>query len=323
MSSLKLQWIDNAAIDKQRYDDCIDKCEWGKVYALSWYLDLLTNNKWELLVGGDYEVVMPVPFRKKFGIKYTYRPNFCQQLGIFSESLITLNCQIQFINELTRVYKHINYPLNHSNLNEEFPPFRNTSFIKRTNLILNLNSDYESIYENYSGNLKKNLRKAKNAGLQIKQDIKTSEVISVYKSAWQTLHPIPDDDYNRFSNVVDHARKIGISQNFGIFFNKKILASCVVFKYKNRIYYPFSGITKEGRNYSAIAFLIDGIISIHCNSNIYLDFEGSDIQNVKYFYQKFSPDEEHYFLINKIVPFWESFSFLDIFLKNVLHFSNK
>jgi hypothetical protein len=47
-----------------------------------WHLDR-TAVVWDALVWGDYEFVMPLPVRKKWGIQYVYQPLFCQQLGIF------------------------------------------------------------------------------------------------------------------------------------------------------------------------------------------------------------------------------------------------
>ena len=305
MNILGLQWINNAAIDKERYNACIDRCEWGKVYALSWYLDLLTDNQWELLVYGDYEYVMPVPFRKKFGLRYTYRPNFCQQLGVFGSNRVTHDMLKNFLKALKKRYYHIHYPLNHANFNEWPSSSKESYLVRRTNLVLDLSRSYEEIAANYSRDLKKNLKKAQNAGLGFQQDIETKEVISIYKGAWQSKNYIPEKDYSNYFKVIEFSKKIGISTNLGIIFNGKTVASCCIFKYKNRIYYPFSGITPEGRNNSAIALLIDNIISINSNSNSYFDFEGSDIESVRFFYEKFRPSNESYFLINVFISFWD------------------
>jgi hypothetical protein len=38
---------------------------------------------WDALIWGDYEFVMPLTPKRKWGITYLYQPTFCQQLGIF------------------------------------------------------------------------------------------------------------------------------------------------------------------------------------------------------------------------------------------------
>jgi hypothetical protein len=55
----------------------------GIVYAYSWYLDIVSPG-WDALVKDDYKSVMPLTWRKKYGIKYLYQPFFTQQLGVFS-----------------------------------------------------------------------------------------------------------------------------------------------------------------------------------------------------------------------------------------------
>ena len=163
---------------------------------------------------------------------------------------------------------------------------------KRTNLILNLGKPYENLYQSYSGNLKKNLKTAENAELFIKDNIPTELVISLYKNAWQSLNKIPEQDYSNFKTLVDFAEKQGIAKKIGIYKNETLLASCIVLKFKNRIYYPFSSISLEGRKFAATA------------SNNFLDFEGSDIESVKSFYEKFGPEKEYYYQLDKVFPFF-------------------
>ncbi len=316
-----LRWIKNEAIDKQKWDACIETCEWGKVYALSWYLDLLTENNWEALVLGDYEYIMPVPYRKKFGIKYTYRPNFCQQLGVFSfENILNQSVSINFIQEFTTRYKHIHYPLNHSNILTLAKDF---TLKKRTNLILSLKDDYESIYQKYSLNLKQNLKKTEKHNLKIREDIDSNQVIEIYKNAWQSFHPIPIREYLNFQKIMEYAKMKGISSTYGVYLNDKLVAACFLIKFKDRLYYPFSGISLEGKKVSAISFLINRIIRKYSNTSLYLDFEGSDIESVKYFYNKFRPINESYFLIIKSFYFIESFFFFRNIFKKALFFKNK
>ena len=293
MSSSKLRWISNAVIDRQKWDLCIDNCVWGKVYALSWFLDLITENQWEALVVGDYDFIMPVPFRKKYGIRYTYRPNFCQQLGVFAkESNLDPLLLEKFIQELLLKYKHIHYPLNHANIGFES---NKVHLKKRTNLVLDLDGTYQTIFENYSGNLKKNLQKAEKANLIMGNNVEADEIITSYKNAWQSLNQIPESDYLNFKKIIDFGDKKGISEKLAVSRNNEILACCFLLKYKNRLYYPFSSVTSDGRKYAATAFLINNIVQQYANSDHLFDFEGSDIESVKSFYSKFGPEREYYY----------------------------
>lgn len=295
-----LQWISNSAIDRQKWDACIDKCEWGNVYALSWFLDLMTDKQWEAMVVGDYEYIMPVPFRKKFGIKYTYRPNFCQQLGVFSlDNNLSKPILNLFLEELLKKYKHINYPLNHCNVVERSIDFK---VVKRTNFLLKLNFPFELLHKNYSESLKKTLKSSDKANLEIKKGIEAGDAIALHKKAWHQVVTIPDSDYLNFKKVSEYANKKGLSERIGVFKDGQLMGSCIILKYKNKIYYPFSAVAPEGRKYAAVAVLINSIIKNNSNSNLIFDFEGSDIESVQSFYKKFNPTTETYLQIEKTAP---------------------
>lgn len=70
-------------IDRKKWDACIRQSLNGLIYAETVYLDHMAVN-WDGLVLGDYEAVMPLTWKKKWGIKYLYQPAFFQQGGIFS-----------------------------------------------------------------------------------------------------------------------------------------------------------------------------------------------------------------------------------------------
>ena len=83
---LKLQQIDmirfvnRNQIDVEKYNYCIEKAIQSRIYAYAWYLDIVADN-WSVLVLDDYDAVMPLPWKIKYGIKYITQPFFTQQLG--------------------------------------------------------------------------------------------------------------------------------------------------------------------------------------------------------------------------------------------------
>ena len=56
-------------IDEVKYNECIESAANSRIYAYSWYLDIVADN-WDVLVLNDYEALMPLPWRSKFFIKY-------------------------------------------------------------------------------------------------------------------------------------------------------------------------------------------------------------------------------------------------------------
>ena len=79
-----ITYLTRTQLNKNEYDNCIHNAPQSKVYALSWYLDIVADN-WGALVLNNYEAVMPLPWRKKYGICYVYPPCWTQQLGVFSK----------------------------------------------------------------------------------------------------------------------------------------------------------------------------------------------------------------------------------------------
>ena len=80
------QYLQRNQIDPLKWNECVCNEMNGCVYALVEYLDHTADN-WDALVYGNYEAVMPLPWKKKFGIRYVYAPFFIQRLGIFGKNL--------------------------------------------------------------------------------------------------------------------------------------------------------------------------------------------------------------------------------------------
>jgi hypothetical protein len=85
----------------------------------------------------------------------------------------------------------------------------------------------------------------------------------------------------------------------------ELLASCVFFLSHNRAYYILVGNHPNGKTIGASHALIDAFIKDHAGKNILLDFEGSDIRNLAFFYSSFGAGNEIYpaIKINRL-PFY-------------------
>jgi hypothetical protein len=63
-----IKYITRVDLDVKKYDDCIEKSKNTRIYAYSFYLDIVTNS-WDVLVLNDYEYVMPITWNRKYLIK--------------------------------------------------------------------------------------------------------------------------------------------------------------------------------------------------------------------------------------------------------------
>src|SRR3954466_111112 len=149
-----IQYLQQHEIDKPLWDKCIDRATNGLIYAYSFYLDHMADH-WDGLVLGDYEAVMPLPWRKKYGVHYLYQPFLTAQLGLFATG-VSAQLVLQFLHAVPSKFRLWEFSLNHSNV------FSIDGFqlYERANYVLNLNKPYEELYTNYRENSRRNNKKS-------------------------------------------------------------------------------------------------------------------------------------------------------------------
>ena len=96
---------------------------------------------WGALIVDDYRMVMPLTWKKKWGIKYLYQPPFIQQLGVFSETQISDDELALFIKAMKRHFRFAEIFLNFQN--------QTTLALARQNYVLSLASGYEQLRVGY------------------------------------------------------------------------------------------------------------------------------------------------------------------------------
>lgn len=273
------RYLKHDEIDPAKWDACIERAPNGLIYAYSFYLDHLCEH-WDGLILNDYEAVMPLPWRKKFGIAYLYQPTFIACGGVFGSNF-NVN---EFIEAIPKKFKLVEINLNAGNA---YP-----AGILRNNFILPLNASYDEIYAGYRDNIKRNIKKAIAAGCVVKKDI---DVTPILQLSIDQLPQVHEQTYVKFRELFNylHAQKKAIT--YGVFNQQEqLLASCVYFFSHNRAYYILVGNHPNGKTIGASHYLIDRFIADHAGSGLILDFEGSDIRNLAFFYSSFGAKAEVY-----------------------------
>jgi hypothetical protein len=291
-----IRYVDRKNIDDNKWDHCIDNAPNGRIYAYSFYLDCMCRH-WDALVMGDYECVMPLTWNKKYGIAYLYQPPFTASLGVFGHHT-GFGRTADFINAIPKKYKLIEIDLNAGNTL--------AMGVTRTNYILHLNQTYEAIQSKYRESTRRNIRKAQQLDCVYKEGIEVSEVIALAKQQVQKFSNLDDDAFHRFSKL---AAQLGERQQAlacGVYSGKnELMASCVFFFSHHRAYYILVGNHPNSKVLRASHYLIDSFIQKRAGENLILDFEGSDIQNLAFFYGSFGATVETYpaLRVNEL-PWW-------------------
>jgi hypothetical protein len=296
----KIQYLTNKEIDRLKWDACIDNAGNGLIYGYSFYLDHMSRN-WDALVLNDYEAVMPLTWNKKYGIHYLYQPFLTAQLGVFGKN-ITEKLTERFIRSIPSKFKLVEILLNYNNIFTEHTGFARL----QANYVLDLRRSYEDLYSSYRDNIKRNVRKAKQIGCTSQKDFDVEKVIELALQQMTAYGRESADNVGRFRKLYSflHAKKMATT--YGIFSpHHELIASCVFFFSHGRAYYILVGNHPNGKTIGASHALIDEFIKDHAGKNMLLDFEGSDIPNLAFFYSSFGAIVEEYPAIkmNKL-PFY-------------------
>jgi hypothetical protein len=293
-----IHYVQQSDIDRKKWDACIDKAGNGLIYSYTYFLDCMAKH-WDALVLNDYEAIMPLPWNKKYGILYIYQPAFTASLGVFGHSLDEDLIQ-SFIREIPKKFRLIEMALNHGNLSSA----QNLSY--RNNYVLDLKHPYKALYNGYRENIKRNIKKAQQIGCTVMKNIPLENVIALSKPILQKQTNVTDADYDnllklyRLLHIQSKAITYGVYSN-----NRELIASCAYFLSHDRAYYLLVGNHPNGKTLGASHYLIDRFIHDYAEQALALDFEGSDIRNLAFFYGSFGAKLEIYpFLRINNLPFW-------------------
>ena len=292
---MELVYVKYADVNKEKWDECILNALNSLIYVHSFYLDNCTNNNWDALVLNDYEAIMPITFRKKYGINYLYQPAFFQQGGIFSKKKIDEDIINIFLTEIVKRFQFAEINLNYLN---HLVSKINIKVSERNNFILPLNNSYAHTASRFKKEFIKNVAKSKKYLLEY-EDAKSPDVlINQFKKLYSPrfLH-VTDKDYNALkinSNLLQKHNNL-ILRTAGI--KGEIFAAIMLLKDNKRLYNIGGSITEQGRKLRANHFLYNRVIEEFSEQDLILDFEGSDIKGIADFYQSMNPLNQKYISI--------------------------
>lgn len=299
----QIKYLQQQEIDKEKWDACISNASNGLIYAYSFYLDHMAK-KWDALVLNDYENVMPLTWNKKYGFYYLYQPAFTASLGVFGKN-IDEQIVKKFFDTIPKKFRLIEISLNHEN---NFSSI--TGYYPRSNYVLDLKRSYDEIVNEYRDNHKRNITKSIQLGCTISKEIFVDEIMKINQERLKHVDGTKSEDYINFKKLYELIRTNGQAKTYGILDSKnKLLASAIFFFSHNRAYYIMVGNQPDarlpdgqGKTIGASHALIDAFIKDHSGQNLILDFEGSDIRNLAFFYSGFGAKEEIYpgIKINKL-----------------------
>lgn len=285
---MKLRLIGNTDIDKKKWDELVDQAPVSFPWWKSWYLDLVSP-VWQAVVAEDYRYVLPLPVRKKAGIKYVFPPDYTQQMGVFGQEIAPEQVVDALIEYAQQHFKYLELNLNYHNyLHATHGKQR-----KRTNHELLLSKSYPILAKRYHKNTRRNLKKAARYDLKLQTASHPENIIKLFQDnkGKQIKKGI---NAPLLQGLVEVGLKNKQVDMIEVVDDEGPIGGAIFFNQGHRKVFLFSGLSPAGRQKNAMFFLMDEVIKKYADSDVILDFEGSDDRNLATFYSRFGAEEKLY-----------------------------
>jgi hypothetical protein len=267
------------------------------LYAYSWYLDVVSPH-WGALIleeSGVWKAVMPLPIRKKWGMKVIQQPFYCQLLGVFTKKESDFQEATHlFLQKVPDYFRYISvytgrffqgafspgsYEINHC-----------------TTHILQLHFPYKTLRKNYTPDRLLNLNRAERFQWDVMESHDLNPIIDLFRAyhSLQIEGGVSETAYQLLQKIVDVLFRKKAAKLVYALKDGKIEAGALFVIFDKRIIYLFNAASTLGRKGNARTWLIDQIIREYAESDYIFDFESPEVKSIADFYQSFGAKKEEY-----------------------------
>jgi len=299
--------LSRSEINNACWNELIKKSEQQVIYGYSWYLDTVCD-QWKALVwpsADDYQIVMPLPLKRKWFIEVIQQPLFCQYLGIFSIKDLSEEIVAIFLASLSKKFSYISsyhfHPSNTSIFKSSLSDSIAFQIKENTTFWLSLSESYENVRKNYSSDRKENVKRS----LTENWDMIKSEDLSPLLNLFKDNHAngisggIHKNAFVILSNLFEkitcyHFAELHYARKDGV-----IHAGVLLVKSGDKIIYLFNAADKVGRKGNGRTYLLDKFFKNNSGEPGIFDFESPEINAIATFYKSFGAEPKSYFSIRK------------------------
>lgn len=287
-----IQYIKRNELNAEKWDDCIKTAENGLIYGYTWWLDAMADN-WDALVLNDYEAVMPITWRKKYGFYYLYQPAFTASLGMFYKKESNIDVAV-FLKAIPSQFRFWDISLNEMN-HLDSADYQGIEIRNRKNMLVNNTQTHTEISASYARLAKRKLKLATENNIIVDRYADVEKIIAFYIKEYASQHPaITQKDYHNLTKACTQAKVKGHAQFYTALLDNKVLAVYIVLKDERYVYSLAGGSIKEGKELGAFYTLTDEVIQDAVLEHCSFRFEGSDISGIEFFNSQFGAEIKHY-----------------------------
>lgn len=256
-------------------------------YHLSTYLDACC--KWHALVDEQLGCFWPLPVKQN-PVRQVYQPLLVQQLG----PLPTADHGMEWIDEAWRYLEKRFWRLN-VKFHDEVKGLEG-NLIPHRNLELDLGKPHEVIVNGYNQNTRSNLKKFTKVGLEVsRESVFLAEVVQRFKAdKGAALGVLDEAFYGDVQRIFEAFLQRGEAETWLVRRGGELLAAAMILNTRGRLLNFFTYTSKAGRKVGAMHGLMDSIFRHHAGTANCFDFEGSDDDNLAFFYGGFGAKDKIY-----------------------------
>jgi len=284
-----IKLIKRKKLDVAKYDDCIANSIQSNIFGYSWYLDIVCDN-WSVFVLNDYEAVMPIPWRRKYFIKYTYQPFWTIQLGIYSKEI---EDEDEFLIELFGEFKYVNLRMNFKNSFSMFDKYCHEKTIQEISFVGN---SYERILKSYNRNRKRELKKAQQSELSEHWNESPKLLIDLFRdNVGKRVSKIDEKEYMKLFELMHRCISKGVGEFLTIRDkNNKLVSGAFFLKDNDKVIELVCSSDFKNRENGANTFMNDRAIFKYSSQFKIFNFGGSSMENIAKYYRSFGGENKYY-----------------------------
>lgn len=267
--------IPSSQVDSIKWNQLVESSPNGLIYSTTTYLNTMTT-EWYACIYGDYEAVMPLPTKSKWGFRYAYQPAFVQQLGVISLNESIDEYLEEFLPLIKKHFSYIDIKLNYQHSGE----------LRLNNYTLDLNTPLEKLQMNFSRSFKEAFKQSKKHGgrLYFSNDLTQALAFNASLYDFRSVS-IKQEEYQRFGKLCEALKAVGQCIIPTWMDGDQVIAQAIVLKDSKRYYLMTSACLEEGRAKRANHALMYYFLEHLCGESMTFDFEGSNIPGVAKFYE--------------------------------------
>lgn len=300
--------------EKEKYQ-CFCANGYVPVFSQPWWLDAVCGEEhWDVYIvekGGSYVAAMPYYFEERNGYKIITKAKNTQNNGIIirypnEQKYVTkLDYEEVIINEIIDYIETLGVDKYEQQYHYEFTnwlPFfwRGYEEITRYTYVIENTFDMKKVEENYTSNVRKNLRKAKRQVHLRENGISIEKFYEINRMSFERQGKRIPYSLDFVRSIYDAGNKRDAVKILAAEDNTCNIHSVAFLVWdEEAVYYLLNGTNPEFKSSQANCFLIHESIKIASDMGKRFDFEGSVIKSIERAFREYGGVRKPYFRIYK------------------------